>query len=318
MSVDPAYTLRLSELAARSQLFWALAVASVLVLALVVCALGRRCGRSGSEGTSTESATARRLPWWRRLHEAESATASLEFLLVLFPFLMIVLTIWQLAFMFNAQLHVGYAAYAAARSASVMIPAEIGTESPDQLRRSSEASGGKWDQIRRAAIPGTLAISPGDGATAAAVGLAVTTKRLLPGNPGGAPQARIPDPGVLAAIPLWTLHYGFDVLGNLTRLQRAGVKAAYADSLTEVLVNGSDDDAPQTISGETVEVTVNYAFWLHVPYVGGLMEALFDERPADPRTGQPILLNPYPSMTLSEQIVMTNWRQRCAIARYCP
>ena len=41
------------------------------------------------------------------LHRDERASASLEFLLVFFPLLVLVLAVWQLAFMINAQIHVG-------------------------------------------------------------------------------------------------------------------------------------------------------------------------------------------------------------------
>jgi hypothetical protein len=305
---ESAYNDRLAELALHSQLWWGAAGLTTLLLLLAAFR-----GMRSSRARAHES-----IERLRELRTSDSATASIEFLLVLFPFLVIVLTVWQLAFMFNARLHVGYAGYAAARSASVMIPAELGNESAGQLRGSREASGGKWERIRRAALPGTLTISPGHAATASLVGAAASGKRRLPGNPGGGPQSRVPDPGVLMAVPLFTLHYGTDVLANSTRLQRAAVKAAYADAMTEVLVNGAGDGTPQTISNDTVEVRINYVFWLHVPYVGGLIEALFDRRPTNPRTGKPFFLNPYPTMTIRERIVMTNWRQNCAVQKYCP
>jgi hypothetical protein len=61
------------------------------------------------------------------------------------------------------------------------------------------------------------------------------------------------------------------------------------------------------MSADTIEVTVRYVFWLHVPYVGRLMEAMFNDGIQNPITGEYLLLNPFPSLLLSETVTMTSW-----------
>jgi hypothetical protein len=118
---------------------------------------------------------------------------------------------------------------------------------------------------------------------------------------------------MLGRFTLMTAHHTDPGIFSGTRFGRGLVKNAYAERMTQVLVNRQDHTKTQDLAGvDRIEVTVNYVFWLHVPYVGRLMEAMF-EGYKNPLTGEYILLNPYPSMQLSETISMTSWPRRRAI-----
>lgn len=301
MIIDVEYAGRLAELQTQARIWWALAAASAVLLLV----LASRPGARPAAGGSRTSVLAR----LHALHDSRSATASMEYLLVLVPFLIIVMTVWQLAFMINAQLHVGYAAYAAARSASVMIPANLEKEEEGVLNKEGQSSNSKWTRIRKAALPGTIAISPGDWATAGGVALASRLRRGNLSDLGTLPNFA----GVGARLTLMTVHHTDQSIFSGTRFQRAIVKNVYAEKMTEVLVNGVKNTETQNLGGtETVSVTVNYTLWLHVPYVGRLLEAMF-EGWRSPFTGEYVAVNPYPSMQLSETISMTAWPRKRAI-----
>ena len=305
MYIDIAYADRLAELTFEARAWWCIAVGSLLMLSVVVVRAGRRC----SPQLEVNPGAAVPASLLKRLHRGESATASMEYLLVLFPFLIIVMTVWQLAFMINAQMHVAYAAYGAARSASVVISTELTNEKEGLLKKQDDSGATKWRRIRDAAIPGTLAISPGDFGAAGMVALASSVRRGGVGNLMQLPDAS----AIIPRFTLMTAHHLDPGFFSGTRLQRGLVKNAYAEKMTQVLVNKQDHTKTQDLAGASrIEVTVNYIFWLHVPYVGRLMEAMF-EGYQNPITGEYILLNPYPSMQLSETISMTNWPRRRAI-----
>jgi hypothetical protein len=88
-----------------------------------------------------------------------------------------------------------------------------------------------------------------------------------------------------------------------------------------VLINGKDHTAkldlsgsdPASPTGDVITVTVNYIFWLQVPYVGPMLEAAFADRFKNPLTGEYLFLSPYPSMQLGETISMTTWPRKRAI-----
>ena len=210
--------------------------------------------------------------------------------MVFMPFLVIVLIVWQTAFMFNAQIQVGYAAFTAARSASVMIPADLDKEKEWVLNKQGDGSGEKWASIRRAALPGLISISPGgvvDGA------------KVL-GKAIGAPST-----STLLQAGLLTAHQP-DALASRNRLARAGAKAWYAQLATEVLVDGKDHKQAQNFQGkQTVAVTVNYRYWLNVPMVGRLLDNIIDNTPN--------ATNNSPSIMLSETIHMKVWSRLRAI-----
>ena len=104
-----------------------------------------------------------------------------------------------------------------------------------------------------------------------------------------------------------------------TRLRRTAIKSTYAENSTTVYINGANhegkDEKGKTHSSagtgvvdlstaNTLEVTVEYNFWLHVPFVGRMLGAAFGT------PGQLLELFPYPSMVLRETIVMKNWMRK--------
>ncbi len=307
------YSDHLAQLAVLSRITWFLAGATLL--ALFAGLLAHRRG-SGRPRTLKSALVA--------LHRGDSATASIEYLLVLFPFMVIVLTVWQLAFMLNGKLHVGYATYAAARSAAVIVPMSTGQEEEGMLRVNNASSNSKWKRIRRAAIPGVLAISPGSADDAFGV-WAVANGVSVAGG-GTLPSVNL-DPTALAArLSIMQAHYGgklpIDISGQSDkRLERAAVKSSYAENSTTIFVNGANhegkDAKGKTHSSvqngkvdlslaDTLEVTVEYTFWLHVPFVGRMLGAAFGT------ASQLLELNPYPSMVMRETIVMKNWLRKRA------
>jgi len=243
----------------------------------------------------------------RSLHSNTRASASLEFLLVFFPLLVLVLAVWQLAFMLNAQMHVGYAAYAAARSASTIIYMELPDEPEGTLINHNEPNAEKWERIARAAIPGTLAISPGSASNAA---LAYLSSQIGQSSGQSAPNfAGLNVAALPAQLSLMTAHRGTAITEG-TRISRAAVKALYAQSATRVLINGRDASGNTTggsqvtnaydLSGaDTLKVTVEYDYWLNVPYAGRMMSLAFG--------GGALSGGSHPTMTLRETVAVNTW-----------
>jgi hypothetical protein len=251
----------------------------------------------------------------------------MEYLLVLVPFLVIVMTIWQLAFMTNAQLHIGYATYAVARSASVMIPADMEGEEAGKLNKFSTSKESKWTRIRLAARPGTIAISPGSLEDAGGVYAAHNGINAVTG--GGFNGPKTPDAlGTFSRITLMSMHMcGTPVFCSPralegTRALRSAVKDYYAQNMTFVRLGRSKSNmrdhttAQQLQDAELIRVRVEYVFWLQVPWVGRVIEAL-NKGFANPETGEPLFYNPYPSMTLAEETAINVWIKRRAIEP-CP
>lgn len=241
------------------------------------------------------------------LHDCQRASASLEFLLVFFPLLAIVLAVWQLAFMLNAQLSVGYSAYAAGRSASTVAYMELPDEPIGTLVGTSAGGGDdtrKWTRINRAAIPGVLAISPSNAEKAILAYASAQSEEAI--SAGALPS--LPDidigavPGRLA---LMTAHREGAILeGN--RATRLAVKSTYATASTNVLINGQDKAVASLNLGtaETIDVTVEYDFWLNVPYAGRMMKAAF----GGPVFGAIPLPDVYqPTLRLSETVTVRAW-----------
>lgn len=293
MLMDPAFDDRIAYLVFQARIWWCIAATSVLVLAALALSFRRK--PLGLRASFT--ASLRRL---RGLHGSESAIASMEFLMVFFPFLVIVMTVWQLAFMFNAQMHVGYSAYAAARSASVMIPADLEDEKEWELKKPKTKGAEKWQSIQRAAIPGVLPISPGRFTDALAVlGMARATKKDAIKQVGK-------DPALAARMGLMGAHYGNAEPFTGTRIARSAAKDFYAQSATQVLINGETNKENRNLKDlETIAVTVNYVFYLNVPYVGKLMQTAIE--------GLRGPLRPYPSILLTETIHMKLWARKRAI-----
>jgi hypothetical protein len=305
MYVDPAFQERLAQLNLQSQVMWAAAVVSLLLLVILTLKFRKRHvdGELVGDGGLMQLL--------RGFHKSSSAIASMEFLMVFFPFLIIVMTVWQFAFMFNAQIHVGYAAYAAARSASVMIPADLPDESEYVLKKLGTSGAQKWRSIRRAAIPGVLAISPGRAKDAAGV-IGVYRGRDFMAD-GEIDFGGTPDAAVISRLTLMTAHYGTDGILSGTRKERGFVKSLYADNVTQVLINGKDHETEVTFGPQdTIAVSVNYVFWLNVPYVGRMI-ALSMGGLGDRIAAQLGFTNPYPSIELSETVHMKIWSRKRTI-----
>ncbi len=307
--MDIAYSDRLEELILQARIGWAVAGISLLIFAWILVRLGRRISAARISHDSNKSAGSLLM----NVHRSESATASMEYLMVIVPFLVIVMTVWQLAFMLNAHTHVGYAVFAAARSAAVIIPSEMDGEEEGKLSQKSNAVT-KWTRINRAAIPGTLAVSPGSAENA----FGVATANALTGRGFGVPQS----PDLIAAggrSTLMSMHMcdtpvfcGPQALKTGTRAARLLVKDLYAQNMTRVYINGKYDNSDLDLTDrDIVTVRVDYVYWLHVPYVGRMLQAAIRGW-RNPLTGELIGINPFPSIVLSEETSINVWSKKRA------
>ena len=106
----------------------------------------------------------------RGLHVDQGGTAAIEMAFV-FPLgLMIFLTVTQAALLFNANMVVHYAAFAAARMATVVVPMEINDESHNLVYSPDQGISQKREMIRRAAVRALVPISASLERTAAGIG----------------------------------------------------------------------------------------------------------------------------------------------------
>jgi len=100
---------------------------------------------------------------WRqpvgRLHPDQGGTAAIEMTL-LFPFaLMVFLTVMQSALLFNANMVVHYASFAATRMATVVVPMDINDENRNLVYNPDQGISQKREMIRRAAVLALVPIS---------------------------------------------------------------------------------------------------------------------------------------------------------------
>jgi hypothetical protein len=101
----------------------------------------------------------RRQPAARAVHTDQGGAAAVEMTL-LFPFaLMIFLTVTQAALLFNANMVVHYAAFAAARMATVVVPLELYDEGRNLVYSPEQGISEKREMIRRAAVLALVPIS---------------------------------------------------------------------------------------------------------------------------------------------------------------
>jgi hypothetical protein len=308
VSVDTAYLERIAELTLHARIAWTVAAVTLLLLAVAARRL------------SSHFAAGRAMPPGRRLavlHSDRNATASMEYLMVLVPFLIIVMTIWQFAFMINARLHLGYATFAAARSAAVMIPAELDGEPAGKLSQLSGTQESKWTRIERAALPGTIAISPGTGGDAA--GVYGSHNGINVAQSGSFTPPQTPDAvGTLARLTLMSMHMCDTPIFcepqalTGTRPIRAAIKDYYAQNMMTVRVQGVDSSQDADLNGqEVIKVSVEYVFWLQVPWVGRVIEASAKGF-LNPVTKDPMFFNPFPSITLTEETSINVWYKKRA------
>ncbi len=99
-------------------------------------------------------------PRARALHADQGGTAAIELAFVFPLALMIFLTITQAALLFNGNVVVHYAAFAAARMATVVVPMEVNDEYRNLVYGPEQGISEKREMIRRAAV---LALVPVSG-----------------------------------------------------------------------------------------------------------------------------------------------------------
>lgn len=280
------------------------------VLAVVAfSALGLRFLQLKLRGNA--EATTLAVGWTKR-----RGIASLEFLLVLIPLLIIILAFIQIALMMNARLHVGYAAYAAARSASTVVYSETDNEPIGVLLNSGEENAEKWQRIERATASALLPISPGSATAAAKAYASFSASRVIDDQSFGGVDFGIDGMAAAGRLTAMVIHRAGDAWDG-TRIQRSAVKSLYTDLATTVWINdrnsegGMRDGSEQSgnydlSSSDTLSVRVDYEFWLSVPYAGRAMKLAFD--------AAWILQSRFltPTLTISDTVVVTAWRKRKA------
>lgn len=321
MHIDPSFAAILEQLALQARIGWAVALLSLGLLTLLIVRLSVHLRIHRGEKLHRQLG---------KLHSSQEATASMEYLLVLVPFLIIVMTVWQVAFMLNARMHVGYSAYAAARSASVLIPMKTDDEDVGELKALGSNDSAKWKRIRRASIPGTIAISPGNGVDAAGVALANAVSGAITGG-GGFNPPDAPDAAMVARLTLMSMHMcdtppfcAPQALTEGTRWSRAIVKDYYAQNMTTVFINNQDHTKAQKFAGildangdengqeqDAINIRVEYIFYLNVPWVGRMLQAVFRDS-ANPVGNQAVAMIGYPSIMLFQETGINTWFRKRA------
>lgn len=208
---------------------------------------------------------------------ADHGTTPLEFAWALPVFLAGVLTCIQSALLLRAALVVDYAAFCAARSASVWVSHTIGGE-PGNVIRAGRSR--KWERIQQAAtvacLPISARVSEGFGLfRALGMGsLPVLPRGLAAGLVGGGAPARL----FADYLDRWP----------------------YSSTFTTVQVNGVDASSGRQLRiapNSTLTVTVRHDYLLDVPFVGtGLARVLGGGR----RLGRPYV-------SLSSTYTMQSW-----------
>jgi len=98
-------------------------------------------------------------PRARALHADQGGAAAIEMAFVFPLALMIFLTITQAALLFNGNLVVHYAAFAAARMATVVVPMDINDEDRNLVYSPEQGISQKREMIRRAAVLALVPVS---------------------------------------------------------------------------------------------------------------------------------------------------------------
>lgn len=184
------------------------------------------------------------------LRLGEAGTTELEFVLALPPFLVMVFTTIQLALLVNAQVVVDYAAYCAARSASVWVAQSVRQPHDPANAIRPELRSQKWQTISSSAWLACTPISPPLSSVAVEqLGLAPRMgeselRRFLA-------RPLIPRTGMGEALRLGT--------GLLDR-------SLYAVHNTEVTIGAAEDPRRQTFAKtESLRVAVRHDYRLSVP-----------------------------------------------------
>ena len=130
----------------------------------------------GAVGALLAASARGQRPKARAFHGDQGGTAAIEMAL-LFPFaLMVFLTVTQAALLFNANMVVHYAAFSAARMATVVVPMEVNDEYRNLVYGPDQGISEKREMIRRAAVLALVPISARTESTQAGPG-----DQFLPG-----------------------------------------------------------------------------------------------------------------------------------------
>lgn len=182
------------------------------------------------------------VPRLARLAASQDGSAMVEFALAAPVLLLLVLVTLQLAAVAVARRAVEGAAFAAARSAAVWVPAETG-EGANQLRLTGPSD--KRERIERAAALALLAAAP----------------------PEDAPASR-PEPDVAAALGALARETGLETSGDLAH------RYAAARSRTHVAVASAASTPGESVlagADDPLAVSVTYDCPLRVPLAARLL-----------------------------------------------
>jgi len=188
----------------------------------------------------------------------QTGSATFEFTLAFPFFLGILFTTIQLALALNAKLIVDYAAFCAARSASVWISQDLGGDPPNTVKKDSS----KWNKVRGAARVACTPISPKYTSYARLAGLEQRSPHQASDLQANLRETMIP--GVADWSTAWLDYAG---------------KWPYAYLYTEI-------DFPRASGGNTkrfsadgmLAVKVTHDFDLAVPFAGAAIGRAFGSR----------------------------------------
>jgi hypothetical protein len=192
--------------------------------------------------------------------DQESGASAVEFVLVLPALAMLLLMILQIALIVQAKFVVNYAAFCAARSAIVVIPATITISKPPEWRNhvGNPETSAKLEIIHRSAALPLTAISP------------------LPGFSGTTGLPILTDPESTAELVKLA---PFDV-GPESMMAQVMLRAPYAyypENTMVKIVDSQGDDAHHFLDHDWVTVKVSYRYYLAVPFAKRLFGTTYSQ-----------------------------------------
>ena len=194
-----------------------------------------------------------RKPSSRRVRAAEG-TATMEFALVVPFILFVMLALAQTTFLMSGNLFVHYAAFAATRSAIVIIPSAADGEPPNYIY--ADSGGEKFEAIRTAAA---LAVAPVSGKLSGAVG---PGEDVVEGLREYYSAYGRNDPQWVSTLIADRIRYA-DAYTDITVLRTTVVDSQ------DVILRDQADEIEDLPFGprEPVTISVSHRFKLTVPYI---------------------------------------------------
>ncbi|MCK4276034.1 MAG: pilus assembly protein [Phycisphaerae bacterium] len=188
----------------------------------------------------------------RRRRGSQEGVAMLEFALVLPIALMLVLVMAQSSLLLGANVCVHYAAYCAARTAIVTVPAEFLTEPPNE---TSGEGGPKWERIRQSAVWALMPIACGSSY-----------------YPSSA------DAGILTdGLDEFFAAYGRTTPAWATNTRVLSGKLSYAsDSQYTTVTLGPPTNGAVYDQHENLRVDVRHTYYMPVPFASSLFAKILD------------------------------------------